>query len=507
MIKILTALQIRDADEYTIKNEPISSIDLMERAANAFVLQLENDFPNNHLPIHIFCGNGNNGGDGLAIARILLHKKQSINIYIFRAKKSSNDFTNNYQRLVKKYKKCIQFIDEKKIINKIPEHAIIIDAIFGTGLNKPIQEKSLEYYIIQEINNRHFSEVISVDIPSGLFANKSNNDMAVRASKTYTFQFPKLSLLIPETGKYANDLKILDISLHQDYITKADATYFYTTKDDIEKKLKTRTKYTHKGTYGHALVIAGSYGKVGAAILATKATLRAGCGLVSVHVPACGYEIIQTAFPEAMCSVDKQEKYFSSISCDEKYNTIAIGPGIGTHTSTIKAFESLVRKIKKPLVVDADAINILSKKQNLLKYIPSNSILTPHPKEFERLVGIWKNDIERLALQQAFSKKHKVIIVLKGANTSISDTNGNIYFNSSGNAGMATGGSGDVLTGIITGLLAQQYSSIDAAIVGVYLHGLAADIALKNQSMESLIASDIIDSLGNAFNEIRNHTA
>lgn len=504
MIKILTAPQIKDADNYTIQNEPISSIDLMERAANAFVSQFNIDFPNSTHPIHIICGNGNNGGDGLAIARILLQQKEEVKVYIFQAKKYADDFLINLIRLKKKNKKCIHYIKDISFIDNIPTYSFIIDSIFGTGLNATIIKDSLQYKVIEKINSRHFYQVIAVDIPSGLFADQSTNSICIEANKTYTFQFPNLSFLLPETGKYVNDFTVLDINLHPEIIHKSDTTFYYITQKDIADKIKYRKKYSHKGTYGHALIIAGSYGKMGAAVLASKACLRSGCGLVTTHIPQCGYDIMQTAFPEAMCSIDKNSKYFSNFKQDNKYDTVAVGPGIGTHSSTIKAFETLLKQVKTPIVIDADAINILSKKKKLLQLIPKNSILTPHPKEFERLVGTWKNDFERLTLQQSFSKKYKVIIVLKGANSSISDTNGHVYFNSTGNAGMATAGTGDVLTGIITSLLTQQYAPLDAAIIGVYLHGLAGDIALHYQSMESLIASDIIENMGAAFKMIKN---
>ena len=505
MIKILNTYQIKQADEYTIRHEPVSSLNLMERAANAFVCQFNKDFPDNNLPVHIFCGKGNNGGDGLAIARILSDKKQSVCTYIFSSKKYSNDFNKNLSRFEKKYKKHIHFIEDNSFIKKIPKQSIIIDAIFGTGLNAKIKEESTEFKIIQEINNNAFYQVISVDIPSGLFTYEPTNGIVVNANKTYTFQFPKLSFLLPETGKFANDFTVLDIGLHQKSITRIKTPFYFLIPDDISKIIHQRKKYSHKGNFGHALLIAGSYGKIGAAVLSAKASLRSGCGLVTVHIPKCGYQTIQSLFPEAMCSIDKNLNYFSGISSIENYDTIGIGPGLGTHTATVRAIEILLKKIKSPVIIDADGLNILSLKKSLLKLLPENSILTPHPKEFERLAGKWTNDFERLELQQKFSEKHKVIVVLKGANTSISDQNGNIYFNSTGNSGMATAGSGDVLTGIITGLLAQHYSPLDAAITGVFLHGLAGDSALQSQSKESMIASDIIDNLGNAFKKIKNN--
>ncbi len=502
MIKIFEAEKVKETDEYSIKHEPVSSVQLMERAANAFTQNFTQDFPDKNIPVTIICGNGNNGGDGLAIARMLSAKKYHVTIFIFHAKKYSPDFLKNLKHLQTKHKKQIYYINDANFIDKTNTQSIIIDAIFGIGLDKTIEKDSIQYKVIEKINNKKFFQIIAVDIPSGLFADKHTEGIALKANKTYTFQFPKLAFLLPESGLYVNDFTVTDIGLHPDFISKTKTSYNYLTKEDIHIKIKSRKKYSHKGTYGHAFIIAGSYGKIGAAVLCSKACLRAGGGLVTVHVPACGYEIIQTAFPEAMCSTDKNAKHITSIHDTDKYDAIAIGPGIGTHSATIKAFEIFLKKNEKPLIVDADAINILSKKKSLLQLLPEKSILTPHPKEFERIAGKWNNDFERLGLQQYFSKKYKVIIVLKGAHTSISDIDGTVYFNSTGNAGMATGGNGDVLTGIITGFLAQQYSPLDSAILGVYLHGLSGDKALQGQSMESLLASDIIENLGNAFKEI-----
>lgn len=503
MIKILTAAQIKAADAYTIQHEPIASIRLMERAVNVFTQHFLQDFPIKETPKFIFCGNGNNGGDGLAVARLLLDKTHNVSVYTFPAKQYSKDYLQNLKRLQRRYKKHLHIIKDAAFIEQLPPQAIIIDAIFGTGLNKSIQKNTLYFKVIEQLNQRHFSHVVAIDIPSGVAADSTLQSIAVKANKTYTFQFPKLSFLLPKSGIFANEFNVLDIGLHKNYIQSVTTDKYFMEEKDIKERLKQRSKYSHKGTYGHALLIAGSYGKMGAAILSSKATLRSGAGLVSAHIPACGYSIYQTAFPEAMCITDTQKNYISSIPKKLDFDTIAIGPGIGTHTATIHTFSDFIQQQKQPIIIDADGLNILAKEKTLLKSIPNNSILTPHPKEFERLVGKWENDIERLNLQQNFSKQHKVITILKGAHTSISTPDGTIYFNSSGNAGMATAGSGDVLTGILAGLLAQGYTPVDASCIGVFLHGRAADIALNTQSMESLIASDIINHIGNAYKSLQ----
>ncbi len=499
MMKVLNTEQIRDADTYTIQHEPVTSVDLMERASLAFVRQLENDFTDNPLPIYIFCGNGNNGGDGLAIARLLLQQQHRVTVYIFDNKKSSEDYQKNLKRLDKKYRHCIHYIKDIDFIDTLPQDAILIDAIFGSGLNQPVQKGSLYFDVIQKLNEKRFGKVVSVDIPSGLFADQHTDGIAIQSTKCYTFQFPKLAFLLPENGRYVPEFSILDIGLHQAYIDKVQTSFYFLEQTDIQQVLHARSKFSHKGIYGHALIIAGSYGKMGAALLATNACQRSGAGLVTAHIPKCGYAIFQSAFAEAMCETDKNNLCISSIPDTKKYNAVAIGPGLGENPLTQKAFVSFLKRNTAPLIIDADGLNILSKNKILLQLLLANTILTPHPKEFERLAGKWKNDFERLQLQQHFSKKYKVIVVLKGAHTSISDINGDLYFNSTGNPGMATGGSGDVLTGILAGLLAQQYSPLECALLGAYIHGLAGDCALRTQSIESIIASDITKHLGDAF--------
>ena len=495
MIKILSATQIRKADQYTIKHEPVASIDLMERAAKAFCKQFTSDFPNPKESILIFCGPGNNGGDGLAIARILSSKKYRVTIFYLDSKNYSTDFTKNFNRLKKAYK-----ISVKKDIPLIQKKSIIIDALFGSGLNQPLNGIAKE--LVSQINSSR-ATVVSVDIPSGLFADIPSRGTMIRANKVYTFQFPKLSFFFPSNGTCIPDFNVMEIGLSPDIIEKEKTNFYLTEKKDIALKIKPRPKFSHKGMYGHALIIAGSEGKIGAAVLSAKAALRAGCGLLTVHVPKCGVKILQTAFPEAMCSIDLHTTHLTKFPSTNNSDAIAIGPGIGTHKETVQAFRSFLKEKQKPIIVDADGLNILATNKDLLPLLPNGSILTPHPKEFERLAGKWKNDPEKLELLKQFSKKYKVITVLKGANTAVCNINGEIFFNPTGNPGMATAGSGDTLTGILCGLLAQDFSPFDTALIGVFLHGLAGDIALGEQSEESLIASDITNNLGKAFKELK----
>ncbi len=499
-MKILSAPQIRQADQYTIANEPIPSILLMERAAHKVVEILVNEFQSTQRIKHIFCGTGNNGGDGLAVARLLYNQQHQVKVYLLEGN-PSKDYATNLQKL-----KDIPQIEIVKLKNaeQLPEFHpsdIIIDAIFGTGLNKPLEGNLKQ--IVEHLNQVDVTK-IAIDIPSGLFADKTNGDDTVvfKAHRVYTFHAPKLAFLLPENGQHVNTFKVLDIKLAPEFTESTDSRNYYLEKKDIKERYLPRKKFSHKGTYGHTLLIAGSKGKMGAAVLAARAALRAGTGLLTTHIPEEALSIMQNSVPEAMCSIDTHGGAWSELP-DTKGKTLGVGPGIGTSVTTQAIFRQLLLTESRPMVIDADAINLISFDNTMLRLVPVNSILTPHPREFDRLVEGWDNDFDRLEIQRQFSVKHQVIVVLKGAHTSISDTKGNIYFNSTGNNGMATGGSGDVLTGIITSLLAQGYASVDAAVIGVYLHGLAGNIALEEESKESLIASDIIKNLGKAFKSIK----
>ncbi|HEY5826674.1 MAG TPA: NAD(P)H-hydrate dehydratase, partial [Cyclobacteriaceae bacterium] len=466
MIKIFNTQQIREWDTFTIKNEPIASIDLMERASGSFVQWFTERF-NTTNKIGVICGVGNNGGDGLAIARLLKEWNYPVKVWIVRgAVKETDDFKLNLTRLEEKI--LTEGITSQIDSELFNDRTILIDAVFGSGLSRPAE--GIYAQVIQAINKAKAVRV-AVDIPSGLSADQPSSGEIVKADHTVTFQAPKLSFLFPQSVAYTGEWHVVDIGLSKVFQKETETPYLYLTRRAVKKLLKPRLKFSNKGDHGKALLIAGSYGKMGACVLSARSTLRAGAGLLTVHIPKSGYTIIQTAVPEAMASVDTNEQIFSSVSELDKYDVIGIGPGLGKEKETVAAFQKVLAA-GKPMIIDADALNILSEHRELLHLIPSGSILTPHPKEFERLVGKWNNDFERLNKQIQLSNQLKAVIVLKGANTSIATPEGKVYFNSTGNAGMATGGTGDVLTGILTGLLAQKYSAEDAAILGVYLHGL-----------------------------------
>jgi hydroxyethylthiazole kinase-like uncharacterized protein yjeF len=500
MLPIYPASTIRKWDEYTIKNEPITSNDLMERAAKACMAWLVKNISTEH-HIDIVCGNGNNGGDGLAIARLLLFYNYTVRVFIKNDSKKSEDNLANLQRL----KECgfteIITINENTDID-FKNNSVIIDCIFGTGLDRPIEGFWMN--LINQINQSN-CRIISIDIPSGLFStvdlsqrqwNLSQRKEIVKAETTLTFQTPKFSMLIPGWGDYCGQLIILDIGLSQDFCSKHPSDLFFTTFNDIKKRFKKREKFSHKGTFGHALMIVGNKGKCGAAILSSKACLKSGAGLVTVHTNSDCSTSIHTAIPEVM--IDNSS--LGSLDL-KRFSAIGIGPGIGTESNQKVLLQTIIKNAECPFLLDADALNIYSQNPENFS-LPENTILTPHPKEFDRLVGESTNAYERLQKAQKFAKENNVILVLKGAYTAICKVDGKVFFNSTGNAGMATAGSGDVLSGIITSLLAQGYFPIDATILGVYIHGAAGDFAAKNKSMTGMIASDIIENLDLVFREL-----
>ena len=498
-MKLFTCAQIAGIDQQTMKLEPIASIDLMERASFKVADWLVQHIDHKK-PVYLFAGPGNNGGDALAVARMLAWSKLNCTVFLSdfgRALKG--DPAINWARLEEQNQVILKKINSEDDIPEISPETIVIDGLFGSGLNKPLE--GLAARIVQKINQSG-ATIISIDIPSGLFGedNSQNNLSAiVRANFTLTFQFPKLSFLFPENEQFVGKWKVLPIGLHHEAIAQTESNTYFLTKEFISGKITKRGKFSHKGTYGHALLIAGSYGKMGAAILASKAGLRSGAGLLTCHVPQRGYEIMQISVPEAMISIDPSESVFSELPDLSAYSAIAAGPGLDKKPETCEALKNLLQANPEKLVLDADALNILSENQEWYKLLPENTILTPHPKEFERLAGPSTNSYERLQKQIQFSADNNVIVVLKGAHTSISFPDGQVFFNSTGNPGMATAGSGDVLTGIILGLLAQKYTAEEAALLGVYLHGLAGDLASAETGQYSLIAGDIINHLGKAF--------
>lgn len=503
-MKIFTSAQIHELDKYTIENEPVSSIELMERAAKALTQAITDRWAAT-TPVVIFAGSGNNGGDALAVARLLADQGYQVVAYLFNISGSlSPDCAANRQRL-KDNKRVKEFIE---VINefdppRLEAHMLVVDGLFGSGINKPLAGgfASLAKYI-----NASPCQVVSIDVPSGLMTEDNTFNVRaniIRANQTLTLGQPKLSFLFAENQQFVGQLRVLDIRLSQEGIAKLETPYIMLEESDVRACMLARPAFAHKGQMGHGLIIAGSYCMAGAAILATQACLRAGAGKVSVNTPRRNISILQTAVPEAVIQPSSEETIYAEVVETDEFDAVGIGPGLGQSEQTAIALISQLRRTQCPLVVDADAINILGNHRAWLQQLPKGVIFTPHPKEFDRLEGHSADSYERLTKACNLARRTQGYVVLKGHHTAICLPSGQVLFNTTGNAGMATAGSGDVLTGIITGLLARGYKQQEACVVGVYLHGLAGDLAASDLGEESLLASDIIRYLPQAFKRLK----
>lgn len=502
-MKIFTKEQIKECDQFTISNDQISSIKLMERAAQSCVNWIS-EHCKNHKKFVVFCGEGNNGGDGFAIARLLHTEGFDVDVFVDSPKsKFSDDAQINFERVqgvseisIKRFNEVDQY--------KFDHDTIIIDALFGTGLSRVLDG---EYKEIVNYLNAANAVKISIDVPSGLFADDISpvDSTIFKADYTLSFQFWKKSFLHPESGKFTGKVDILNIDLSKEYISITETANFAIDDELVKTIFKPRQEFSHKGTYGKVIIVAGSYGKIGAAVLSTKAALQTGAGLTFSLAPECGYTILQTSCPEAMF-VKGGDQYINHLEVDEDA-VYGIGPGIGINPETQKGLLQFLKEYAKSLVLDADALNIISENKKNLKLLSKNTIITPHPKEFERLFGETKNSFERLELARKKAHEFQIYIVLKDHHTQVITPEGRVYYNTTGNAGLAKGGSGDVLTGVLTSLLAQGYSERDAAIFGVWLHGKAADYAADKYSKESMLPTDLINEFGNVFEKINKKVA
>lgn len=466
MINLLTSTQIREAEQFTIANQPIASIDLMERAAEAFLSDFKKYYPDRRLIISVLCGQGNNGGDGLAIARLLHldgYRFISVCLVNFQAKESE-DYSKNLIRLAQSNVPILTITSPEQFENG--DATLIIDAILGSGLNKPITGAYAD--LAQKVNSAG-KIIVSVDIPTGLPSEDTIDEdyKGVKADLVICFQLPKLNFFFPESARAMNQFKVASIGLDEDFMAKQSTFWKLITKPMI----KPRARFTHKGTYGHALIVAGDEDAMGAALLSARACLRIGAGLTTLCLPESGRRAVITSLPEVM-TLRKDDRIAEDVL--KKITAIAIGPGIGTGISSEALLEQLIH-VKMPMVIDADAINILSSRKDLLDSLLQGSIITPHMKEFDRLFGHHKTWWARVATARAEAQNREIVIILKNQYTFVCLPNGEVYINQTGNPGMASGGMGDVLTGMIVGLLAQAYSSADASTIAVYLHGKAGD--------------------------------
>ena len=504
-MKIFTSAQIHEHDKYTIEHEPISSVDLMERAAKAITHAIAERWSAN-TPIVVFAGPGNNGGDALAVARMLADKGYQVRVYLFNIHNNlSADCSVNRKRLNESKKiKSFSEISLNFDPPQLTEDTLVVDGLFGSGLNKPLSGgfASLVKYI-----NQSPSKVVSIDIPSGLMCEDNTYNIRtniIRADVTLTLQYKKLAMMFADNQPYIGKLQILDIGLSKEYADNTECKYCIVDEADIRTLVRPRPDFVHKGSMGNALIVAGSYGMAGAAVLATKACLRSGAGKVTTRTPKNNCMIMQIAVPEAVLSIDPDAEVLSESASADDIDALGIGPGLGQAETTAVALIGQFKRTHCPIVADADALNILANHRAWLQQLPKNIIMTPHPKEMDKLASNAANgDYDRLAKALDFAERHDAFIILKGHYTAICTPQGKVFFNNTGNSGMATAGSGDVLTGILTGLLARGYSEEQACLLGVYLHGLAGDIAAGKLGKESLIASDIIDHLPMAFRSIQ----
>lgn len=500
-MKILPVDKIREADAFTIENEPVDSIDLMERAASKIYEWFMQRCKTKEVSVKIFCGIGNNGGDGLALARMLYATNIVPQVFVVHySEKMSLDCKTNFNRLKEETEVPMYDVFSEDDFPIIYDNDILIDAIFGSGLNRPIEGFTAE--LIKYLNKSNGIK-IAIDIPSGITELSSNSQQPIlKADYTLTFQFPKLSFMFPEYDPFVGKWEVLDINLHKDYIDNVETLNFFTTEDVVKPILRKRSKFSHKGTYGHALLVAGSSGKTGAALLSAESCMKTGVGLLTTHIPSDALLSMQIYLPETMIDVDKSKTHCTEINDILSYTAIGVGPGLGKNEETVTLLKKIVQESTQPLILDADALNIMADNPTWLSFLPDNTILTPHPKEFDRLFGKTYDSYERLELQRKMSVVHNIIIVQKGAHTAITFPNGTCFFNSTGNPGMATAGSGDVLTGIILSLLAQRYTPQEAALLGVYIHGHAGDIAAQELGMETMLARDITRNIGKSFTSI-----
>jgi len=502
-MKIFTTDQIREIDRKTIESEKVSSLDLIERVAEGVTCEIISRWRSNK-PVAIFAGPGNNGADALAVGRMLIEQGYAPEIFLFNigGNRLSADCAACRDRLLALGN--VDFTEVTGIFNLpgLSSHYLVIDGLFGSGLREPLSGCFMA--LVRYINESE-ATVVSIDVPSGLSGDwnpQSINRNIIHAKLTLAIQFPRLAFFMAENAELVGEWKTIDIELSQLAIRRTNPPYYLVEKNDVKRILRPRGAFSSKADFGSALIVGGSYGMMGAAVLGARAALRAGVGKVTVHAPRCGMLVTQTAVPEAMFEADKGEIVLHDMQPRHDYTALAVGPGIGTAEPTVDALEALLKSQERPLILDADALNCVARRQSLLHYLPVLSIITPHAGEFDRIFGPQQSAETRLAKAIEMARYHNILIVLKGRYTAIVRPDGKIYFNSSGNPGLATPGSGDVLTGIIAALLAQGYKPEVAALAGVYIHGVAGDIAAEREGVYGVTAGDIADCVGRAIKSI-----
>ena len=509
-MKVLTATQSRQLDAYTIKAEGIESIDLMERAAQALTAEIRRLW-SGLLNFYVFAGSGNNGGDALAVARLLAAEGHRVEVFLFNVNgKLSKDCETNRDRLVEgaaSSRVVFHEITKNFEMPELSESDIVIDGLFGSGLNKPINGGLAA---LVKLINRSAAKVVSIDLPSGLMCEDNSYNIPahiIRADVTLTIQTLKPSFLMADNQEYLGEVRVVNIGLKEDEITFTENPYTLDELSEMASLLRGRSPFGNKGTFGHGLLIAGSYGMAGAAVLAARACMKSGIGKLTIHTPKVNNSILQISVPEVVLHHDEDNYFFSTPVKMEPYNAVAIGPGLGTKNCSAVAFAEQMSHTTVPLILDADALNILGGHRGWLQQIPSNAILTPHPKEFMRLFGECLTNFDQLHQAREQAIHQQIYIILKGHYTAICTPQGHTYFNSTGNSGMATAGTGDALTGILLSLLSQGYSIENACRLGVYIHGLAGDLAAEELTEEGTTVNDLIDYIPYAIKKLKRHAS
>lgn len=504
-MKIVSSQSLRDIDRQTCEAQGVTGLELVERAATAVSCEIISRF----LPgqrIVVMAGPGNNGADALATARMLVEQGyKHVEIFLFNIKgRLSADCDAERQQLI-----GLDGVDFTEITQEfrppyLGSDDVVLDGLFGSGLRDPL---SGGFVSVARYINDSGAYVVSIDVPSGMFGewneNVNRRDM-VHADLTLAFQTPRLAFFFEENREVVGEWKLLDIELDEQAIRQTPCDFYFVEAQTVRPRLRPRMLFSGKRDYGSALIMAGSLGMMGAAIMCSRAALQSGAGLVTVHSARCGMQILQGAVPEAMFEPDKREAYISDMDVHHEHQVVAVGPGIRTHDETLNAFENLLHRVKCPLVVDADAINCISKRPELLDMLPPMTVLTPHIGEFDRLFGEHGSSEERLRKAMEMAKRYNIILVIKGHYTTTVRPDGRVYINSTGNPGMATPGSGDVLTGVIAAFIAQGYRPELAATIGVYVHGLAGDLAAEQTGEYGLLASDISAKVGMAIKQLIN---
>ncbi len=502
-MKIFTTDQIRDIDLKTIENEGITSLQLIERVAESVTCEIISRWRSSK-KIAIFAGPGNNGADALTVGRMLVEQGYSPEIFLFNigGNRLSPDCATCKDRLLQAGE--IDFTEVTGLFSlpHLSSEYLVVDGLFGSGLREPLSGcfMTLVRYI-----NESGATIVAIDVPSGLFGDwnpRSINRNIIHADLTLAIQFPRLSFFIADNAELIGEWKILDIELSPSEIRRTPAPFYYVEKNDVRRVLQPRGEFTSKADYGSALLIAGSSGMLGAAVLAARGALRSGAGKVTVHSARCGHSVLQSSVPEALFQTDNNDLCITDMLPRHEYSAIAIGPGIGTNEATINALEAFLKSYDKPVILDADALNCIARRNNLLHYVPVLSIITPHAGEFDRLFGAQPNHEARLAKAIEMAHNYNILIILKGHYTAIVRPDGKIYFNSSGNPAMATPGSGDVLTGVLAAMLAQGYKPEIAALLAVYIHGYAGDLAAETEGQYGVTAGDIAARIGQAIKAI-----